>query len=338
VTVRFEPATRELPPGHIFDIARAAGIVVPERGDKRRIKCPLHGDRNASAFLSSKNIFFCSVCTPEGGWPAKRFAEELRLDWSRFRPESRPWRSHEAEEDPNPFTPTDAAATWQRALARARDDDAVDAERRVYAYLADRHLTESFELGVLGILATTPDLHPRLVSWYERSYRIIAALLSQRGLIANVQARAIDRGRTPKTMVAKGSRVSGTVFADRRGQWLLRGEADDPVVVLGEGLTDMLALSIASPFPVITAPGTSNAVASIGPWVKGRHILLALDRDLAAEMQVKSVAHAIHEHGGRGVRRVIWPGTAKDACDVGAERGWPALTEFLEREGGKVSS
>jgi hypothetical protein len=55
-------------------------------------------------------------------------------------------------------------------------------------------------------------------------------------------------------------------------------------------------------------------------------------------MQVKPAANAIHQHGGRSVRRVIWPGTAKDACDVGAERGWPALTEFLEREAAKAGA
>ena len=37
-----------LPPGIIFDIARAAGMSIREQGDKRPIKCPLHGDRNAS--------------------------------------------------------------------------------------------------------------------------------------------------------------------------------------------------------------------------------------------------------------------------------------------------
>jgi len=328
---RFESASSQLPAGVIFDLARAADITVREHGDKRPIKCPLHGDRQASAFLSANNVFYCSVCTPETGWSAKRFAQAIGVDWSRFRPSSIQRSRRDADEDPNPFTPTDAAATWRRALARARDDDAVDVEKRVYAYLAARGLTESFELGAFGILTDWPDLHSKLKTWPNRSYRIVAPLLSQRGLIANIQARAIDAHRMPKTMVPLGSRVSGTVFADRRGQRLLRGEANDPIVVLGEGLTDMLALSIASPFPVITAPGTSNAVAAIGHWVRDRWILLALDRDLAAEMQVQRVAEAIHRYGGRGVRRVIWPGTAKDACDVGAERDWPALTEFLQR-------
>jgi hypothetical protein len=328
----FQPSTRELPFGVIFRIACDAGIDVPPKGSKRPIKCPFHDDKHASAFLSEQNIFFCSCCSPDGGWPAKRFAEALKLDWSRYIRELRPTSLPVTPMPPPPtFSAGDAQQTWARAFARARDDESVDQDRAVYDYLHQRGLAEAFEHGVFGVLGPDKDLHRALSSWYGRGYRLLVPLFDQQGVIANIQARAI-RDVTPKTMLPAGARVSGTVFADRRGQALLGGEDASQHVILGEGLTDTLALSAASPIPVLAAPGTSIALSAVGAWANGRDVLLALDCDAAGRKAIASVANALFRHGARRVRQVVWPGGAKDACDVVMQREIAGLYEFLKSQ------
>jgi DNA primase len=130
-------------------------------------------------------------------------------------------------------------------------------------------------------------------------------------------------------MTPKGSSISGTVFADSRGRELLRGElAEGGSVILGEGLTDALALAIASPMPVLTAPGTGVAAAAVGPWARGRSVLLALDFDDAGNGAVKPVSRALFEQGAT-VRRLLWPKPAKDACDALVLMGAAGLGNFL---------
>ena len=109
------------------------------------------------------------------------------------------------------------------------------------------------------------------------------------------------------------------------------GDLDAGEVVFGEGLTDLLALAIASPFPVITAPGTANAVACVGSWARGRRVLLALDNDESGRKAAPPTAAALYGQGATRVIAVTWPGNAKDACDVVAARGVVGLEEFLGR-------
>jgi hypothetical protein len=331
MTLRFGSPAVALPPGLLFEVARDRDIAMRGNGNKRQICCPFHEDKHASAFLSNDNIYFCSCCTPNGGWPAKRFVQELGLNWDSYMHRHVSPTLHVAREPKPTFTPADAQATWKRAFARARDDDAIDRDRAVYEYLHRRGLAEAWELGAFGIVTGGSDLHPALARWVECGYRLLVPLFDQDGEIANVQARTVH-DRTPKTMLPAGSRVAGTMFADRRGQALLRGEAADRTVILGEGLTDTLALTIASPVPVIAAPGTSNAVNTVGPWARGRHVLLALDVDAAGEIALKPTAAALYAHGAKHVQRVVWPGGAKDACDVVAQRGVVGLESFLKRQ------
>ena len=48
-------------------------------------------------------------------------------------------------------------------------------------------------------------------------------------------------------MTPKGGRVKGYAFATAEGQEVLRGASSYEMVLIGEGLTDFLALAIASP-------------------------------------------------------------------------------------------
>jgi hypothetical protein len=270
------------------------------------------------------------VCYPGSGLGAKEFAERLGLDWDRYRPQRERPRIviHPRVETPA-FTAAEAQAVWEIALARARDDDSVGADAAVYAYVAGRQLLESWELGLFGVLAPSERLHPAVRTWPSRSYQVVAPLHDQHGAVVNLQARAINE-RAPKTLVPAGSTVAGTVFADRAGRALLRGESGpDSAVIYGEGLTDLLALASSAVVPVLCAPGTSNAARGAGTWARGREILLALDCDAAGDQAVPNVSARLYGAGARNVRRVRWPRDCKDACDVVAQRGVVGLEEFL---------
>ncbi len=326
-------SSRALPQGLIFEIARAAGLTLFERGGKAVLCCPFHCDRNASAFVSKSNVFFCSVCTPDGGWSAKRFAAAV----------GQPWGCHVNAEVPRPtravnavqleptFSPADALRTWTQALARARDADAVGEDRQTHEYLELRRLMPACEFRAFGVLVGSANLHPAIANWPRSGYRIVAPLYDSCGNVVNTQARGLP-GCTPKTRVPKGCRISGTVFADSRGRRVLSGQAEDAsTVVFGEGMTDCLALTIASPFAVLTAPGTSNACKAVGPWALDRRVLLALDNDEAGNMAVAPAARALYSHGATEVARVAWPQGAKDACGVLEAFGAQGLHEFLLR-------
>ncbi|MBK7876317.1 MAG: hypothetical protein IPJ77_11260 [Planctomycetes bacterium] len=325
---------RSLDPGLIYLIARDAGIDVPEKGDKRAICCPFHEDRTESAFLSARNVFYCSVCTPAGGWTAKQFCAELGLDWSRYLRGAAfgPSAAGPRPAPPKPaFSSTEAQHVWGRAYERARNDEASAQDRSVYEYLTSRQLMEAWEVGALGVLPPSADVPEALRTWYSRGYRLVVPLFDHAGTVAGIQARAIY-ATDPKTVFPKGSRISGTVFADVRAREVLRCDRDTPAVVLGEGLTDSLALSFTSPVPVFCAPGTSNAVAAIGPWVHGRVLYLALDCDAAGNTALGAVANAALEHGATRVRRLVWPDRANDACAVIEKRGILGLEAFLTKQ------
>jgi DNA primase len=321
-----------LRPGLICEVARAAGLVFQEKADKSPFKCPFHDDRHASAFLSaSKNLFFCSVCTPEGGWSAKRFAEAVNVNWTPFAREldqreviSRPASKVQATE----FNSDDAQATWSIALARARDDEHAQADLFAYDYLSRRGILESWELGSFGILAPRMTLHPSVSDWPGRGYWIVAPLYDASGVIANIQGRAVNEAR-PKTLFPEGSRATGTLFASQRGLEVLRGGTPDREVLFGEGLTDFLALSVASRIPVLSAPGTGMCASGIGAWARSRDVYLATDCDTAGGNALSATADAAYRNGAHRVRRIVWPGGAKDACEVVARSGVVGLAEFL---------
>lgn len=321
---------RALRVGLIFDLAEAGGVEVSRRRPKTPIRCPLHNDRQASAFLSENNVFFCSVCTPNGGMSARAFASALGVDWRgtvsanvpRPRPGARP-------DSKTPFTAHEASIVWSRARDRMCNDEMVDADREAWNFISKRRLGEGFELSAFGILAEGMGLPAAVSLWPDTGYRLVAPLFDRRGVIANVQARAVI-DRSPKTLFPAGSSVSGSLFACSRGVQVLRGEwYSAPCYLLGEGLTDHVALSIASPIPVLSAPGTSMAAAGVGTWVRDSVLYLALDLDDAGENVLDAVTQAAYRFGARKVHRVEWPGRAKDACDVVAERGVDGLERFL---------
>ena len=150
-----------------------------------------------------------------------------------------------------------AQQAWAAGLARARDDDRVDQDRDVYEYLNLRGLGEAWEAGLYGIVAKGSRTPIHLWPWQDIGWRIVVPLYDiYTGVLTNVQARAVREAPT-KVRTPKGTRLGGTAFANPSALRLLRGEsvAHGPIV-LGEGLTDLLGLSIAIDNPVVSAPGT----------------------------------------------------------------------------------
>lgn len=324
----------ELPEGLIFTIALDAGMDVPAKGAKRPVRCPFHDDRTASAFLSERNCFFCSVCTSDHGWSARRFCEKSGLNWQSYcqpTQSSPPWCTprRSARDDSGPsFSPADAELVWSLSRARARDDAAVDDDRPVYDFLIRRGLMEGWEAGVAGVLPPGRAVPQAIARWHARHYRLVVPLYDGQGDVVNVQARAVVDVQ-PKTRFPAGSRIAGSVFADARGRELLRGEREPESVLFGEGLTDLLAMAICSPVPVLAAPGVSHMATAVGTWIRGRTLLLAVDNDDAGEAVVADVSAAAFDRGASRVRRIVWPDHAKDACDVVDRHGVEGLAAFL---------
>lgn len=331
-----DQSVRELPPGFIFHIAKIAGLDVSFAGKKLAIRCPVHKDEHASAFLSPNNIFYCSVCTPSGGWPAKRFAGQLGVDWLqalRSQGTALPHCPRKSTLTSPSFTPLQASEVWGMAHARAQNEALAESDAAVYRYLRARSLLGSRKLGSFGVLAAGMRLPWCIARWPALGYRIVAPLYDLTGNLVNIQARAI-RDTRPKTRFPSGSMVKGTVFADARGIVVLRGRAVAKEVLLGEGLTDFLALSIASPIPVICVPGAGVAASAIGAWVRGLRIRLALDHDATGDIGAEAASNAAKENGASEVLRHTWPEGCKDACEVVEQFGLQKLGCVLAPQSG----
>jgi hypothetical protein len=320
-----------LEPGTILEVLRRAGrdsLITRTHRHKVELRCPLHEDRRASAvvFLDA-NVFHCAAGC--GSMGARQLSERLGVLW----PLAGPRRT---EHTPH-FTPTDARVAWDACLAEARDDRLVATHRRVYDFIAKRGLQETLDAGedLVGILPCgSAELPPGcrvFFAWPGRpwDYPLVAALYDQQGALAGIQARAVldlPHG-APKILSPKGSRISGTAFANRAAREVLRGGRDGDPVLLAEGLTDFLALAATCPYPIISVPGAEVAVHAVRPWVRERLVLVGLDSDRAGEGAANKVAEVVAREGGQPVR--VRPGDVKDWCDLLAARGPVWLEEFV---------
>lgn len=285
---------------------------------------------------TDSNCFHCSAGC--GTLTAKQLAERLGVDWISVRARSGqsfsteiPLRSEpRTRSAPSGFASRDAKAIWRISSSWVRNDNLVRKFSEAYDYLASRNLTHGWDLDAFGLTPSGIGL-ATLDAWAKRGYLVIAPLYDGAGELVNIQARCV-RPAHPKTLVPSGSRVSETVFANRAGLALLRGEcANVNRVILGEGLTDSIALSFLTDVPALTSPGCGSAAKSIGPWVKGRDLLLALDNDAAGERSIRPIAKEAYAHGATSVWRMHWPRGMKDICDVLSVLGPEEASATLER-------
>lgn len=321
--------------GLIFAIARSVGIEVPTEREKVPIKCPFHDDKHPSAVLFASNYFYCFACDVR--LSAKYFAKRLGVLFPhggtpllRVESECRRGGSPTLQRVSTPaFTTEDAQRTWSLSLDRVQRDSPHPDDGPVFAYLTKRGLGTVVDSGCVGVLPTRIEQPAAVRRWIASGHRIVAPLFDLHGELVSIQSRTI-LDRRPKTLFPKGSRAAGTVFANRPGIDLLRGQpVADPRVLLGEGLTDSLAFAIACPYPALCAPGISVVESSVGSWVKGRVLVIAIDCDDKGESKVRAVAQAAYRQGAAFVHRVRWPTRCKDACDAYSAMGPQAFADQL---------
>jgi hypothetical protein len=317
----------------VMNALQSAGLTPRRSGKGWSVRCPAHHDKSPSLQIvvgrEGRVLLRCWA-----GCQTDDVLVQLGLKWTDLfshpsypSPGSRPTSSPRSPS----WSAEAARKTWQLALDRARDDGAVEADAEVYGYLAHRGLASSWESSAFGVLhpSLAAALPPQVRLWPQRGYRVLVPLFDLRGELMEVQARTIDRSTRPKTLFPRGGRSSGCCFACSRGREVLKGGGAAAAVLLGEGLTDFLALIITSPVPTLAIPGTSVAAASVGEWARGRRVLLCLDADPAGDRGVKDAARAILRFGGRPFR-VRWPEGLKDATDVMKRFGAEGLSQFLD--------
>lgn len=338
--------SKTLPPGTILEVLAAAGVDYGTADRPKRIHCPFHDDRNPDAVVNADtNTIYCHACGI--AFTAKQVAQRLQVDWrrviddgngTRSTPSPQPARAQPAIDQSPSFTAEEAVTVWGIALQRAMDDDAADADVAAYDWLDSRGLMDAWELGALGILAR--DQEPRLPSsvrwWPSAGYRVLCPLYSTAtGELVSVQARSIlERPyRGLKVMTPKGGKLGGTVFANRAGREVLRGQRPTGVVLVCEGLTDFLAAVgvYGESFPVISIPGVSNVTSAIGPWVDGHTVFFALDPDIAGQRASEAATDRACNLGAVAVPIKM----EKDLCEMiqtygleGQRQLWNLLDSF----------
>lgn len=242
-------------------------------------------------------------------------------------------RPLERGNDDTTFTADDAQRIWSAAREAVKASPGSSARRLTMDFLFERGLVASADRDLFGVV--TDDiarLHTSLASWPRQAHHLVTPLHDiDTAEVVNLQSRCVaPNARGPKTLFPKGGRAAGTVFADPRGLAVLRGDDTDSPVVLGEGLTDFLALAITSSAPVLAVPGVSMVTGAIGSWAKDRQTYLLLDNDDAGERHVIPAVDAIEAMGGEAVR-LEWAPGVKDTCDALALAGEELLSEFLKR-------
>lgn len=278
-------------------------------------RCPLHDDRHPSLSVVEKSDGLVRV-TCWAGCDWKQLREHLGLDRGasvkrgRSQPYRDPSRRPEADEDESRVM-LSAARVWQQASLRAQQVQSGAA----IEYMRSRGLGAGAG-DAFGVL-TTDEAPACIKHWIRSGHVIVAPLHDQRGAIVSIQGRTIFEGARAKTLNPPRISVRGRVFANRKACALLKGAASDRQVFVGEGLTDHVALSLCVPDrPVLSVAGVSNIDSAIGPWVRGREIVLALDCDEAGEKGVQRSLDSFWRAGATSVQRLTWPQNQKDVCDT----------------------
>lgn len=302
-------------------------------------RCPAHEDRSPSLSISEgedgRVLLHCYA-----GCSTDALCAAMGIELQDLFPADNPRRAFggrrrtagEARRPTAPrltFGPREARCTWTLARGRARDDECVEADRAVYDYMIRRRISEGWEQPGFGVLSQGMELPDQIRWWPGSGYRVVAPLYNLHGELVNVQARCILDGASRKVLVPTGSRCKGTVFANHSGRDLLEHGGGTPEVIILEGLTDFLAVGLATCAAVLSAPGTSAAESGVGEWADDRDIFIGVDLDDAGNACVEGLAAALFAAQARSVHRLVWPDKCVDACDTLAALGSRDFSEFL---------
>lgn len=332
---------KPLAPGFILTVLARAGkdISVSDGAKKVAIPCvlPGHADKTASAVvLLDVNAYKCAVCTPRA-IGCKELAGRIGIAWPLNsnnlppRREPHPIAVHR-EKVKNLFSPQDAERMWNKCLSRALDDEMYKKDIAVYEYINSRGLGDAWNERLYGILPDRAEsLHPATRWWLQNDHRIVVPLYNLKGELVNIQSRSIKQGVERKVLFPADSTARGTVFANLYGLELLRGAkfTIQTPVIMCEGLTDYLCLSIHYTGPVFGIPGTGMASSAIGDWAREQNVFLALDNDKAGDEAIGNTTKLLIESAARSVSRLKWPRDIKDACDALAALGAERFQSYL---------
>jgi 5S rRNA maturation endonuclease (ribonuclease M5) len=303
---------RDLPSGVVFLVWQAAGLEYekPSRDDIKRVKCiesgsHKNGDLNPSAYLyGPKNCFVCHGCGVT--LSAKALAEKLGVNWTKLLEGEMP------KVEPRPAPPPRP----EKRIEEISIESFWSACMPVNQTIVDPHM---LDLGVAFYLARRGWHPPTLAaldlvrvtplpddykwpSWWPRKWsydwRLVTRAYKPNGKIAGFHARAITPDTKPKTRWPFGYDAHGLLMADRRGVALLRREpVDAQRVIIVEGMTDLIAMSMAvedagrtDPIIGITS-GATRALTSVRfPNIP---VVVLTDEDAAGEKYAREIREAI---------------------------------------------
>ncbi len=325
--------------------ARLQELGCRRQGRNWQCPAPSHEDRSPSLSVNEgddgRALINCfGGCQPEEVCAA--LGLELRDLYPNARPcsplpppkakaSASPVGSRKPRKKPPTFSAEEARGVWEQARARSRDDRFLDDDAEVYRYLSGRHLADGWDMGLFGILGPGMTLPGRIQDWLRTGHRIVVPLFDHKGAIVSLQARTIHPNCEPKVLTPTGGRIKGTLFASEMGQQLLAGLWQGPTVcILGEGLTDFLAMAPRAPVPVLNVPGATVAASSVGPWVREMRVILTLHDDTAGDTAADQVEQAALDAGACSIERIVWPYGANDAANLLALQGSRSFTEFLD--------
>lgn len=299
----------------------------PDR-DKNAVPCPFHDDHRPSAFVSRRNVFYCSVCTPNKGLSAAEFL--LRLGAPRSAPcEAAPIRLPAQRTQPSSAEVPlgKVRELWSVAVARVAHHRTLP-ESEAMAFIRRRGLESAAERGLFGVLERTDEIRYGKRIWHELGVRVVAPLYDLNGEFVSFQGRNV-LGAEPRLLFPAGRPAKGTLFSNALGLEVLRGRLQSQRCVVVEGLTDFLAVGSIEGVATLGLPGASMACGVAGDWMRGRDLILAFDADRAGSAAAGEVAARARSLGATSVHAVLWPTGCKDACEFIALNGYECFRDEL---------
>jgi hypothetical protein len=158
------------------------------------------------------------------------------------------------------------------------------------------------ELDSLGISRWLPQKD--LPEWWPWRYPFLACLaFDHRGLIQSIHARVatkVEPGK-PKSRFPKGYSASGLVIGNKTATNWLRGKFKTPAVVIAEGITSMLACSMALRrlgrwnWAVLGYISGSHSAIKEMPW-STEQCYVFTDSDSAGEEYANRITQALPVH------------------------------------------